>query len=236
MDKQFVKDIIRWDIENWSKCLHFWDLCVDLNNKNLKCLELGARQGGPSLWLASKGNKVICSDISYDTDIDELEKAKNLHKKYNCQDKITYQIIDALDIPYENEFDIVIAKSTLGGIAEFRQGIGDLEQRVVDQIHKCLKPDGKVLFVENGRGSFFHSYLRKKLNRNKGIWKYLVPKDYEQLFSGFGFVKIQTVGFLACFGLNEKQRTILGKIDTVFDKAVPKSMRYVIMGYVEKKA
>ena len=66
-------------------------------NKNYKCLELGARQGGLSLWLALKGNSVVCSDISYSTQPHELQKAKDLHKKYNCEDRISCESIDALN-------------------------------------------------------------------------------------------------------------------------------------------
>jgi hypothetical protein len=54
---------VEWDTVNWSKALRFWDAHVDLNGKNLMCLELGSRRGGLSAWLALKGNHVVCSDF-----------------------------------------------------------------------------------------------------------------------------------------------------------------------------
>jgi SAM-dependent methyltransferase len=234
MEQSVINDIITWDIVNWSKSLSFWEKNIDLENKNYKCLELGARQGGLSLWLALKGNQVICSDVSYDTHPHELEKTKALHKKYNCQNKISYECIDALNIPYENEFDIVIMKSTLGGIREFLMDETDIEARVIEQIYKCLKPNGKILFIENLSGTFLHNLARKIKYKNKNNWNYFKLKEIKPLFSGFKRIETKSVGLLGAFGRSEKQRQFLGKIDTIFEKLIPKQIRYVVIGYVEK--
>lgn len=121
---------------------------------------MGARQGGLSLWLALHNNQVICSDVSYTDQQHELDKTIALHKAHNCDDKISYKAIDAINIPYENHFDIVVFKSVLGGVS-----IGSdkrLEQQAIDSIYKSLKKDGKVVFIENLEGSFLHMYARKK--------------------------------------------------------------------------
>ena len=47
---------------------------IQYKNKNYKFLEIGARQGGLSLWLALNGNQVVCSDIGYEKKPKELEK------------------------------------------------------------------------------------------------------------------------------------------------------------------
>jgi hypothetical protein len=52
-------DIIQWDIENWSKCLDFWDDNIDLKSPK-KVLALGERQGGMSLYFGLNGHQVIC--------------------------------------------------------------------------------------------------------------------------------------------------------------------------------
>jgi SAM-dependent methyltransferase len=234
MEQSIINDIITWDIVNWSKSFSFWEENIDIKNKNFKCLEIGARQGGLSLWLALNGNEVVCSDIGYDKKPIELEKAKKLHEKYNCQDKITYECINALDIPYENEFDIVIMKSTLGGVRQFFMGEPNIEGRAVEQIYKCLKPDGKVLFIENCSATFVHNFARKVKYKFDNDWNYFKLKDIKPLFSNFKRVETKSVGFLGTFGRSEKQRHFLGKIDNVIEKFIPKKNRYIIIGYVEK--
>lgn len=235
MEQNVINDVITWDVVNWSKSLPFWEKNIDLENKNYKCLELGARQGGLSLWLALKGNQVVCSDISYDTKPHELEKTKKLHQKYNCQDKITYQCIDALNIPYENEFDIVMMKSTLGGVREFLMDVPNIEVKVIEQIKKCLKPNGKILFIENCSSTIIHDYARRnKYRHKKNNWNYMKLNEIKSLFSDFNHIETKSVGFIAGFGRSEKQRHFLGNIDNAIENLIPKNLRYIVIGYVEK--
>src|SRR5690606_19856240 len=111
----------------------FWTRNIDLNSSAKECLELGGRQGGLSLWLAVNGHHVICSDL----DSPEAHASK-LHSKYELNNRITYQAIDATEIPYENKFDLVVFKSILGGIS--RGGNDQRKQETIDQIYKALKP------------------------------------------------------------------------------------------------
>jgi 2-polyprenyl-3-methyl-5-hydroxy-6-metoxy-1,4-benzoquinol methylase len=85
MTQEIIKDIIKWDIINWSNALDFWSTNKDLSNKNFKCLELGGREGGLSLWLAMKGNDVVCSDLDA-----PQEEAFQIHKKHGCDKRINY--------------------------------------------------------------------------------------------------------------------------------------------------
>ena len=92
-DKRFVSDSVEWDVHNWSKALKFWEKNVELDNKRLTCLELGSRRGGLSLWLAMKGNYVVCSDLNSPEQMTSV-----LHKKYSFPGKIEYEAIDATKI------------------------------------------------------------------------------------------------------------------------------------------
>ena len=232
MDKNVIKDIIGWDIINWSKSFGFWEKHVDIKNKNYKCLEIGARQGGLSLWLALNNNHVLCSDISYADQQHELDKTISLHKKYNCEDRITYEAIDASNIPYENTFDIVVFKSVLGGVSI--ESDERLEQKTIDQIYKCLKPGGKVLSIENLEGSFLHMYARKKFIRWGSKWNYLKLHEMKRLFSSFKSLNYTTVGFFGAFGRTESQRQLFAKGDTIIEGLIPKNKRYVMIGIAEK--
>lgn len=227
MQKEIINDCIEWDVVNWSKALDFWVTLVDLEDKNLKCLELGARSGGISLWLALKGNYVVCSDLHKPG-----EKAISLHQKYSVSQKITYEAINASAIPYENYFDIVVFKSILGGIGRMENT--SLMQQVINEIYKSLKPGGKVLFAENLKASIFHQFLRRKITRWGKYWSYLDLNQIEVLFSQFT-VTYNTAGFLGVLGRNEAQRNFLGKIDTlIMDKVMNKQTRYIVYGVATK--
>ena len=227
MKNEIIKDIIEWDIVNWSKALDYWNKKIDIRAKNYSCLELGGRKGGLSLWLAIKENQVICSDLD-----SPEEFASELHKKYSCEEKITYESIDATNIHYNNHFDIVVFKSILGGIS--RNGNDKLKKKTIDEIHKCLKPNGKLLFAENLEASFLHKFMRKSCVKWGSEWNYLKYEEIGQVFDTFKSVNYKTVGFFGTFGRTEKQRQFLGKIDNVFERFVPKSKRYIVIGIAEK--
>ena len=102
MEKELIHDIIEWDILNWSKAINYWSKEVDLQSKKHQCLELGGRRGGLSLWLALNNNEVMCSDLN-----SPKEGATPLHEKYGMANKISYEAIDAINIPYHDHFDLV---------------------------------------------------------------------------------------------------------------------------------
>ncbi len=232
MKKAQIDDIIGWDIVNWSKSFAFWDKHLDVKDKDYQCLELGARQGGLSLWLALNNNQVICSDVSYTDQQHELDKTIALHKKHNCDQNISYEAIDASNIPYKNHFDLVVFKSVLGGVSI--ESEKRLEQQTIDSIHKSLKPGGRVVFIENLEGSFLHMYARKKFVGWGSKWHYMKLKDITNLFDSYKSLKYQTVGFFGAFGKTEKQRQFLGRLDTLIEKIIPKHKRYVMIGIAEK--
>ena len=226
MTSELLKDIIKWDILNWSKALDFWSNHVDLDNKNFECLELGGCEGGLSLWLAMKGNRVICSDL-------ELPKAaaSNIHKKYACNNWIDYQAIDATNIPYEKHFDVIAFKSILGGIGRRNNA---LKKATIEEIHKALKQNGVLLFAENLEASFIHKFFRKHFVSWGNDWNYLKYQEIDGLFSSFKKISYITVGFTAAFGRNEQQRMLLGKFDRLLDYVIPSQRRYILIGIAEK--
>ena len=227
MNKELIEDIIEWDIKNWSKALEFWLANADISSKEGNCLELGGRRGGLSLLLALSGNRVICSDLESPKDI-----ASDLHKKYKLNGRIKYQGIDATDIPYENEFDIVIFKSILGGISA--NGKDELKKKALNEIHKSLKPTGKLLFAENLEASVLHKSLRGKFIKWGNRWNYMKYNDIKVLFSEYSNIEFQTFGFFGTFGRSEKQRKLLGFIDSMISPLVPKKNKYILVGVATK--
>ncbi len=227
MDKQLLTDIVQWDIRNWSQALEFWDRNVDWDSVHT-CLELGARDGGLSLWLGLKNKAVVCSDLE-----NNRPWALVHHKKYNLDSRIEYATIDATAIPYENHFDIVTFKSVLVNV-----GWGDNRQRqqtAIDQIYKALKPGGKLLFAENLTGSLLHRFVRKRCV-HWGAWcRYVTTDEMRTFLQRFSRCEMRTTGVLGVFGRTERQRSILSAMDqALLNRVTPERWRYLVYGIATK--
>lgn len=226
MDSYLKKDVIGWDTENWVRAIPFWEYFGQPNQTSNKCLELGAYGGGLSLWLAlNKENKVVCSNLNKPG-----EDTQMIHRKYNCHSNISYEAIDATHIPYSDHFDFIVFKSILGGIRGEEDK--EIKTKVVNEIHKSLKPGGRLLFAENLDASVFHKVLRHWFGTKN--WSYLRLEDVETIFSSFNKVTYTTVGFFGCLGTNERQRILLGKLDRLVDRLIPRASRYIIIGVAIK--
>ena len=225
---QLLNEIIQWDVRSWSKALHYWEQNVDWSEVGT-ALELGGRQGGLSLWLALKGKNVICSDLC-----NAKQTAEPLHSKYNVASLISYEDIDATAIPYTNHFDVIAFKSVIGGI-----GRGDniaKQQRVFDEIHKALKPGGKLLFAENLVGSSWHQQLRKRFVLWGNAWRYVTVEDLKRFMQNFHSSEVKTTGIAAAFGRTEGQRSLLSRIDDLFLRQIcPQNWNYIAYGIAEKR-
>jgi len=227
LDKDQVEAIIQWDVQTWSRALNFWNQNLSLSD-SMTALELGGRSGGLSLWLAMNGVHTVCSDLE---NVEAL--ARPLHEKYGVSDLITYRDIDATDIPYRDQFDLVVFKSIIGGIG--RHGNREKAQRVFTEIFQALKPGGVLFFAENLAASPLHSFVRKRFVKWGKAWTYWNKDDLEGFMSEFSSVRLHTTGFSAAFGRNEGQRRFLALLDRMlFNGLVPSSWHYMAYGYAVK--
>lgn len=223
-----ISDIIEWDISNWSHALHFWEKNLRLGSKeSLNCLELGGNRGGPSLWLALNGHSVVCSDLE-----NPEVHARKLHDKYNVENLVTYEAVNALEVPYKEQFDVVVFKSIIGGIS--RSGNDDRKKEIIDNCYNALKPGGILLFAENLEASFLHTFARKKFVKWGAEWNYLRYSELNPLLQRFSSSTFNTIGFFGAFGRSEKQRQLLSKIDHSIRFLIPKSKRYIVYGIAVK--
>jgi SAM-dependent methyltransferase len=220
-------DIIQWDIATWSKALNYWERHTDWT-KVSKALELGGREGGLSLWLGIKNIHTICSDLG-----DIAPIASPLHQKYKVSDYITYASIDATDIPYENQFDLIVFKSIIGGIG-YNQNY-ERQKQVFKAIHRALKPEGQLLFAENLIASPLHRWLRRRFTDWGADWRYLNISELQECLQSFNEVSIKTTGFLAVFGRTEQQKKYLSYVDSsLFNYLLPDSWKYMAYGVATK--
>ncbi|WP_309620521.1 class I SAM-dependent methyltransferase [Salinibacterium sp.] len=219
-----MKDVLGWDVRTWSAAVEFWERALPPTATPLRCLEIGAGPGGPSLWLALRGHTVVCSNLA-----NTAAMASPLHHEYGVSAQIEYRDIDVTAVPYENHFDVVIFKSVLGGV-------GSLQGEAMAQILRSLKPGGLLLFAENIRGTIFHRLARAIAYRLRGTsWHYLSLAQMTSLLSGFSSVEIHTTGVFALFGNTESRRRKLASFDRhVANRLVPRSWKYVSYGSATK--
>lgn len=94
-----------------------------------------------------------------------------------------YQDIDATYIPYENHFDVVVFKSIIGDIGS--NDNLDAQREAFKQIHKALKPDGKLLFAEKMVASPLHLFFKKRFVNWGDRWRYCDTTRNARLYAGF---------------------------------------------------
>jgi ubiquinone/menaquinone biosynthesis C-methylase UbiE len=230
LNRPKFKDYLQWDIFIWGKALNCWtQILKEQKITQGLALEIGSKDGGLSLYLANEFDfKVICSDIDGPT-----EKAKELHKKYSADINIEYRKVDVLNLQFENNiFDVVIFKSVLGSIG--KNNNFELQQRAINELYRVLKPKGILLFAENAKASFLHSYFRKKFRKWASYWRYVTFNEMIDMLSAFSFQKVHCSGFLSAFFSNHTIKRFFFPLDNILENLISRKFRYVIYGYAIK--
>ena len=223
-----LRDCIEWDVPNWALALEFWRHKSALDWQGKQALEIGGRNGGLSLWAAKQGLQVICSDLEGPT-----EQARKLHEAHGMRGAIEYANINAVDIHYEDHFDVVFFKSVLGGVGEYDET--ERARTAVQQMYKALRPGGELWFAENLVASPVHQRLRKKYVNWGKRWNYMTIAKMVSFMSEFSDLSYSTAGFLGVFGQCENQRSILSSLDRyLIARLVPEKWRYIMIGVARK--
>jgi SAM-dependent methyltransferase len=223
-----LTDYIEWDVRNWSAALEFWKSNTSQDLSKCSALEIGCNYGGLSLWLASQGARVTCSDLN-----GPRPEAVEKHREAGVSDAIKYEAVSALEIPYREEFDIVAFKSVLGAVG--RPITKGSQARAIREIHKALKWGGELFFAENLTASPAHRYFRRRFVKWGASWRYLTIAEMLEFLKPFSEVSYTTFGFTGTFGRSEKQRDVLGRMDkALFDRIVPPGWRYIMAGVARK--
>jgi hypothetical protein len=221
------ESIFEWDVWNWSKALPFWERHLPSNWKGITVLEIGARRGGISLWLASHGAQVVCSDLENPRRI-----AQPYHDQFSFAGSIRYEAVDALNIRKTDFYDLIVFKSVMGGVS--RHDCDKKKLAMVRGIFCALKPGGKLLFAENLTASPLHSLTRRLFLPWGAEWNYLRLDELEEHFADFRNFEFATSGFLGAFGRSESLRKILGKVDDSVEQLIPKRWHYIVYGMAER--
>lgn len=223
-----TSEFIEWDVRNWSAALEFWKAKSSKNLAGCSALEIGSDYGGLSLWLASEGAEVVCSDIN-----GPKPEARAKHIAAGYADQISYASVDVQNIPFSEKFDVVVMKSVLGIVGD--PCTKETQSRAISEIYKSLKPGGELFFAENLAASRLHRYLRGKYVEWGSIWRYPSVKEMLAFLGDFTRVDYTCFGFAGTFGRSERQRDLLGMADRmIIDHIVPTDWKYIMAGVAVK--
>lgn len=228
--RRIINDAIEWDTANWSVALDFWQQQTSLRLSDCCALELGARNGGLSMWLALNGCHVTCSDLHGPT-----EMARKLHHRYEVENMVEYATVDATNMTYRDHFDLIVFKSVLGSVGWNASTDSNPIRDAISSIHRALKPGGELWFAENLIATRMHQLCRRCFVPWGSKWHYVSVPEMKDLLAPFSRVEYITAGFLGAFGLSEFQRRVLGFFDnTIFTHALPEEWNYIMIGSATK--
>ena len=221
-----LHDIIEWDVPNWSQLIEYWLPLLDTLPRDSKILAIGERNGGLSLWLALMGFNVVCTDV---TDISE--RAGWLHKKYRVANRVSYRVFDVVNEHWEAEqYDIIIAKSVIGGLKANRSDPStrtlQVQRQAVLNIHRLLKPGGYFLSAENLHGNMLLRIARRLKGRNTS-WRHPSYTELESLFAPFTIVQTKTFGILPTFFSGKVQNKCIYFLNKYVLAVLPAGTKYI---------
>lgn len=230
-----VKDIIEWDILNWSQIIPQWTPIIESMPKDSKVLAVGERDGGLSLWLALLGFDVTCTDR-----VGPTQEAGKLHKKYGVEDKVSYKELDIVNCDWDGEqYDIILIKSVIGGVmavyGDKTTRNFDTQKKAVANMYHLLKPGGVLLSVENMKGnSLLH--LMRKVTGKAGGWRHFTWQEIKELYGSFDEVKTKTFGVLPTLFSNNAINKINFSLNKYLLDILPPQTKYVAITTARKKA
>lgn len=115
--------------------LRYEEMHIEFIDNNDNVLEIGAGTGIHTHSLLKTGAFVVATDISPNS----VQIIKKKYKKYS--DKLIAKVADMELLPFGNEtFDVVCSAGSLS--------YGD-NQIVMNEIHRVLKPGGKLIIVDS---------------------------------------------------------------------------------------
>jgi SAM-dependent methyltransferase len=219
---------VDWDVRNWAAAPAFWERHTRLDLSGAHCLEIGSRDGGLSQWLAERGARVVCSDLS-----SPAPRARDRHRASGVSHRIRYRGIDATQFDSRNVWDLIVFKSVLGAL-------GGADRRAVQadaisRMHRALRAGGELFFAENLVASPAHRLLRRRFVPWGRRWGYVSVAELRHYLAPFPSVEYETRGFAGTFGRSQAQRRLLGRLDRAgLDRLVPSTWRYIMMGIARK--
>jgi len=194
MNWKNIKEGIGWSKDAWCKPLRAF---VE-DNQNIKfnhSLEIGASENGTlAPFIKELSNKVAIGYFQCD-----LTKLNHNLSHFNIVNESEY--VDMTEI--NGKYDLIIAKSVLGGIfREDKSSVNDVNELINNILKNNIKQGGVLMLLDNGK-SFFEKNL-SNFGARKNDWRFFNSKDFINPYQQYTF------GFLSCFSL-ESRFSFFGK-------------------------
>lgn len=165
-------------------------------NKDTKVLDIACARGANDCYLTERFG---CSVTGIDIDEDLVNQARRLAKKKGLEDRLTFKLADAKDLPFpDSEFDVSIFQAVL-------IMVGDQEKALREAI-RVTRPQGYIGVLEltwkrQPPGEFFE----EARNICRFFQNAKTSDDWEKLIlnSGLKEVKSQTYEMECPCGLRE---------------------------------
>ncbi len=197
----------------------------------LKLLEIGCGTGWFTKKLAERGAEVH----SYDVSVDGIKENQQIKQK-EFKNRIHIYQMAAEDLGFRNSmFDIVVGNAVLHHTNL---------KKSIPEMHRVLKKDGIVYFIEPlGHNSLLNYYRKKTPNLRSPDETPLLFKDIDYFKTIFERVDHKEYGFFVLFAyilryfIKDKERLgniidALHKSDELFLKAFPFARKYCWLTFV----
>lgn len=135
---------------------------------NANILEIGTGRG--DLW-AENADRISNNWTMTLTDLSAGMLEDN--KKYlgNLAERMTYDVVNAMDIPYpDNSFDVVLANYMLYHVPD--------RPKAISEFQRVLKPDGVLFVATNGNNHMKEIYVFAQHIDEVTQWESLVEKTF----------------------------------------------------------
>ncbi len=145
-------------------------------------LEVGAGTGRNLDYYPRNVKKVVLTDASDQMLLQAREKIKNHSEKKKFQLFVADATTMTKYYP-ENTFDVVVDTF---GLCSFDDPV-----KVLKELQRVCKPDGKILLLEHGRSKTFEgltNYLDKNAERHASNWGCVWNRDLDQIIADAGLV------------------------------------------------
>ena len=226
-----VDDCVGWNVGPWQRGIHAILAHVGVPAfAGARVLEVGAgRKSTLAPVFAALGASAVASFWGSDPSALVL----SITDKYKLALPVRVEQLDILHPHDMGEFNFIVAKSVLGGLALH----DNFEALAIalSNMRRILKPGGALLLLENGYGTNIHAMLRRFLGAGRNGWHYFsydefihyVLKGDDQFFDTFGLFSFADFRLRAvnrtAFALDEKVNRLINRRNRLIYTAVTRT-------------
>ena len=156
---------VEWGGKAWQRMVQkAFDGFLGVNLQSRQVLDIGTRYGKMACLFSLLGAKVIGFDLSRQC----LSVAKKEAIRWSVNDKIVLVMGTGDLSPFKDDsFDVVFSKSVFVVVPDL--------VTFLKQVRAKLKPGGKIVFLENAKGSWLMHQLRAFRH---GAWDYTTARYF----------------------------------------------------------